>query len=510
METTSVNQLEIPQFLIVNETSSHIVFQPEDDDGYIEYKLRLDTKGNFALQKLYSQMNWRLDEGLSLLKKKEAHYLLGVKDNGTLGELSKDEIDSTFRIFQTIVEKCGADVITKIERTYEKGSMIYAIISKKEKRKIREVNVAFVGPCQHGKTTTIGNLTHTQLDDGNGYTRSLVFKHEHEKLTGNTSSVKKEILGIKGNKIVNYSSGMKGEWEDIVDMSDRIVNLIDLPGHLKYLKTTLFGLESYDLDAICIIVDKSKVGYEDTFLIELFKNYAIGLNIQYSIVFIDDQCSLNRDELKSDEIIISNKVKGGLQSLEQFLCGVVDNVKYTTSNNPMLFSVIEKYTIQDSGIIFSGIVKYGNLELGQTVFLTNGVDYLETRITSIHKKQMDSQILYQKETGAIMLDIGMKPEIDISKYAVITDIKYKMLEEVTFKLQWSSIGTDNTRLITQRALLFVDNNIVQVMPELINSEDGEIELLLKFESQDIIPVLSFKPHVICFLKNAHGVYIGKI
>lgn len=499
--------MEIPSFLIKHETESYITFLPEDDDGYIEYKLRLDTKGKFALEKLYSQMNWRLSEGQSLLGKKEAHYLLGVKDNGELGGLTIDEINQTYDIFLPIVHKCEADIIAKIERTYEKGSLVYAIVSKKERRKIKEVNVAFVGPSQHGKTTTISNLVHSCPDDGNGYTRSLIFKHEHEKLTGHTSSVKKEILGIKKHKIVNYASGMKGEWGDIVNMSDRIVNLIDLPGHMKYLKTTLFGLEAYDLDAICIIVDKEKQNNsEDLFAIELFKNYAIALGIQYTIVWITE----HKIDSVSNEINISNKIKGGLSQLENFLCEIIDNVVYTINDAPMLFSVIEKYTIQDSGIIFSGIAKYGNLELGQKVMLTNGNDYLDTTITSIHKKQIDSQTLYQKETGAIMLDIGMKPNIDISKYAVITDIRYTQLDEINFKLLWSSLKEEDYRLIAQRALLFVDNNIIQVMPEIITVENGEINLLLKFEAPDIIPVLVFKPHVVCFLKNAHGVFIGKI
>lgn len=502
--------MEIPSFLIKHETPHNIEFLPEDDEGYIEYKLRLDTKGKFGLEKLYSQMNWRLEEGQSLLGKKEAHYLLGVTDNGKLGELTIDEINSTFDIFLTIVNKCQADVVEKIEKTYENGSIIYAIVSKKEKRKIKELNVAFVGPHQHGKTTTIGNLVHSCPDDGNGYTRSLIFKHEHEKLTGYTSSVKKEILGIKGNRIVNYASGMKGEWGDIVNMSDRVINLIDLPGHFKYLKTTLFGLESYDLDAICIIVDKEKyIEESDKVVVDLYKNYAISLGIQYKIVWINDT-EPELQELVYDEITISNKSKGKLNSLEKFLSEITDNVCYTSENSPLLFSVIEKYTIQDSGIIFSGIVKYGNLEIGQNVFLTNGKDYLETTIKSIHKKQIDSQRLYQKETGALILDIGMKPEIDISKYTIITDSYYPMSNEIYFNVIWSSLQEEYYKLIAQRALLFIDNNIIQVMPEIISYENNKIKLLLKFETTNIIPVLKFKQRITCFLKNAHGIFIGTI
>jgi GTPase len=508
--------MEIPDFLIKQESAIDITFLPEDDDGYIEYKLRLDTKGSMGLKKLYSQMNWRLEEGQQMLGNREAHYLLGVKDNGELGGLTEEEIQITFEIFAGVVKKCDADVTHTINKTYERGSIIYAVISKKEKKKIRELNVAFVGPCQHGKTTTISNLVYGRVDNGSGYSRSLIFKHAHEKETGQTSSVKKEILGIKGNKIINYSSGMRGQWEDIVCMSDKIVNLIDLPGCSRFLRTTLFGLESYDLDAICIVVDKLKMTEEDNMIIEMYVNYAKCLNIRYTMVWVDE-CSetmmiSSEQERGENEIFASNKIAGGLKNLEQFLCVVTDNVKYTTENTPVLFSVIEKYFIQDSGIVFSGILKYGNLELGQTVYLTNGNDYISTTVKSIHKKQIDSQVLFQKETGAIKLNIGNVETFDTNKYVLITDKHYDLLHEVTFKVLWSSLSDScDIKLACQRALLFVDNNVIQVLPEILENDDKiNLTFLLKFETLSIIPVLAHKSNVVCFLKNAHGVFIGMI
>ena len=495
--------MEIPNFLIRTETDSHISFIPEDDDGYIEYKLRLDTKKKFGLEKLYSQMNWRLEEGQSLLGKKEAHYLLGVKDNGELGGLTYTEINKTFDIFELIVLKCNATISQKIERTYEMGSIIYTIVSKKEQLKFEELNVCFVGPCQHGKTTTIGNLVYSCLDN-DGYTRSLIFKHEHEKLTGNTSSVKKEILGISANKIINYASCIKGEWGDIVSMSDRIINLIDLPGHLKYLKTTLFGLECYDLDAICIVVDKKKQNENDTFIIELFKNYALLLNIKYKIVLISE------DELtlENDEIVISNKIKGGLNQLENFLCNLsAKENKLVDSEESLLFSIIEKYNIQDSGIIFSGIVKYGNLEIGQPVILTNGKDHCETIVTSIHKKQIDSQKLFQKETGAIMLNMNISSLININKFTIISNKIHQLISTVKFKLLWSH--DQNINLIKQQSLLFVDNNVIQICQLECVDEENKL-FYLTFDIPDIIPILDYKQIVICFLKNINGVFIGSI
>lgn len=496
--TYLLNQMEIPVNLIVYETETDIQFVPEDDDGYIEYKLRLDTKGKFGLEKLYSQMNWRLEEGHSLLGQKEAHYLLGVKDNGKLGGLNDEELYATFEIFKLTVNKCNADISNFLVRTYIAGSMIYAVIVKKEKRKIKEFNVAFVGPSQHGKTTTIGNLVYSRGDE---YARNLIFKHEHEKITGITSSVKKEIVGIKYNNIVNYASSIKGEWGDIVNMSDSVINLIDLPGDMRYLKTTLFGLEVYDLDLILIVIDKSKENINQI-LVDLFVNYAIALNIQYKIMYISDD--LNDPTL----FTISNKIKNGLNKLENLLCNLdnITNVDNNDQERPMLFSVIDRYSIQDSGIIFSGIVKYGILEVGKTVLITNGKDYVETKVKSIHKKQIDSQLLYPKETGAIVLDISSNIPIDVNKYIIITDMMHQLLTEIKFKIIWSPLC--DVSLIAQRGLLFVDNNVISVIPEICDCNTQT--LLLKFETPNIIPILSFKTDVVCFFKNAHAILIGKL
>ncbi len=65
------------------------IFMEENDEGNIEYKWRLDYKNEYSLKKLVSQMLWRLNEGNERYGRYEAHYLLGVYDNGTPGKLSE-------------------------------------------------------------------------------------------------------------------------------------------------------------------------------------------------------------------------------------------------------------------------------------------------------------------------------------------------------------------------------------------------------------------------------------
>jgi GTPase len=44
-------------------------------------------------------------------------------------------------------------------------------------------------------------------------------------------------------QVVNYSTC--GDAEEICEQSTKLITLIDLAGHQKYLKTTIFGLTGY-------------------------------------------------------------------------------------------------------------------------------------------------------------------------------------------------------------------------------------------------------------------------
>ena len=138
-----------------------------------------------------------------------------------------------------------------------------------------EVRVAVVGNVDSGKSTTLGVLTRGALDDGRGKARVGLFRHKHEVETGRTSSVGMEILGFSpdGQPILpSYHVGTaeaisgydkvafapatarreKLGWDEISKRASRIVSFIDLAGHERYLKTSLFGLTSGAPD--CVLV----------------------------------------------------------------------------------------------------------------------------------------------------------------------------------------------------------------------------------------------------------------
>ena len=65
-----------------------------------------------------------------------------------------------------------------------------------QSRNQNDVRVAVIGNVDSGKSTLVGVLTKSQLDDGRGLARSKVFNFGHEQVNGRTSSIGQEIMGF--------------------------------------------------------------------------------------------------------------------------------------------------------------------------------------------------------------------------------------------------------------------------------------------------------------------------
>ncbi|GAB5030675.1 gtp-binding protein 1-like isoform x1 [Nannochloropsis oceanica] len=119
-----------------------------------------------------------------------------------------------------------------------------------------DVRVAMIGNVDAGKSTLIGVLTNAMLDDGRGSARSLILKHRHEQENGRTSAVTIELLGYRnsGEQVLPSGRTQTNRWQEIVRSSGRTVTLIDLCGHERYLKTTIFGLTGLLPDFALLLV----------------------------------------------------------------------------------------------------------------------------------------------------------------------------------------------------------------------------------------------------------------
>jgi elongation factor 1-alpha len=70
---------------------------PENEDGNVEYKLKLDKSSDERIKELITQMRYRCEQGEG-----ECFYNLGVEDNGTLFGLTDDEYQETIKILNIV------------------------------------------------------------------------------------------------------------------------------------------------------------------------------------------------------------------------------------------------------------------------------------------------------------------------------------------------------------------------------------------------------------------------
>ena len=118
-----------------------------------------------------------------------------------------------------------------------------------------EIRVAVVGNVDSGKSTMVGVLTRSILDDGRGLARSKVFKHGHELATGRTSAISQHNLCLDASgKVLNDPMFRSTTTQEYISRASKVVTLIDLAGHEKYLKTTCHGLTGHFPDYACLIV----------------------------------------------------------------------------------------------------------------------------------------------------------------------------------------------------------------------------------------------------------------
>ncbi|XP_061129239.1 GTP-binding protein 2b isoform X1 [Syngnathus typhle] len=228
---------------------------PEAEEGNIEYKLKLVNPSQNRFEHLATQLKWRLQEGRG-----EAVYQIGVEDNGLLVGLSRADMTASIGTLRKMADKVGADITLLRERQVDSDADgnargIAEVLVRKvpDDQQFLDLRVAVLGNVDSGKSTLLGVLTQGELDNGRGRARLNLFRHLHEIQTGRTSSISFEILGFDSRgQVVNYSDSRSAE--EICESSSKMITFIDLAGHHKYLKTTVFGLTSYCPDFAMLVV----------------------------------------------------------------------------------------------------------------------------------------------------------------------------------------------------------------------------------------------------------------
>ncbi|AAV50885.1 putative GTP-binding translation elongation/initiation factor [Acanthamoeba castellanii mimivirus] len=317
----------------------------------------------------------------------------------------------------------------------------------KSLEKIESSKYVVLGNVDAGKSSFVGVMKKCILDDGNGYARSLIAKTKHEKETGRTSTQ-------SSHYIVN-----NGE----------ITTLIDLCGHEKYLKTTMFGITGLFCDYGLVIVSANStleargVTMEhisllnanripfivivtkidicpENILISLKKkfDYIASKSKKKILYFEDSEEEFNGSYLKESHqilidsfqnrktfvmpvIMVSNKTGHNINFVRELLTsiksrsylerkGLIKPMNKLSDKYPMIMYIDSSFSVPGIGIVLSGTVKYGSIKVGQKLFLgpVNNT-YINITVKSIHNCISENvDTLEKNESGSIGIRLDTK------------------------------------------------------------------------------------------------------
>lgn len=321
------------------------------------------------------------------------------------------------------------------------------------KEGLRDTKVAIIGNVDSGKSTLVGVLTKGGLDDGRGKARAKVFNFGHEAANGRTSSIAQEIMGFKdgGEQVLydrpgaNTAASRNVAWQHIVQQSQKLVTFIDLCGHEKYLKTTIFGLVGLCPDYAMIVVN-ANAGFQRMSREHLGIALALSIPIFVAVTKIDIapqnvfeenmvilQRLLKSNAVKKQPIVVKNEVDlestfrdhtpdkvcpifcisnvtgEGLELLRQFLRQVrarlQDNELFRPPSDPVEFHIDGVFTVSGVGIVVSGLMRGGRIQPNQQLLLgpDKAGQFKPVLVRTIHYKRVAADAVESGQAASFSL-----------------------------------------------------------------------------------------------------------
>ncbi|XP_065082482.1 GTP-binding protein 1 [Ochlerotatus camptorhynchus] len=389
----------------------------------------------------YEALTKRLQERIAD-SRGETVYEIGVGEDGSESGLELEEYAASLATLQALAAMLNADCVELRTRKGEKGlTGQYLVRSKVDDNDFTEIRVAVVGNVDAGKSTLLGVLTHGELDNGRGFARQRLFRHKHEIESGRTSSVGNDILGFDSvGNVVNKPDHGTLDWVKICEKSAKVITFIDLAGHERYLKTTVFGMTGHapDFGMLMIGANSGIVGMTKEHL-----GLALALSVPVFVVVTKiDMCPPNvlQENLKllykilksqgcrkvpvmvktADDVVlsatnfvserlcpifqVSNVTGENLELLKMFLNLLT--VRTTGNDNlPTEFQIDDTYAVPGVGTVVSGITLQGVVHLNDVLLLGPNPlgDFQSITIKSIHRKRMVVREVRSGQTASFAL-----------------------------------------------------------------------------------------------------------
>jgi GTPase len=293
-----------------------------------------------------------------------------------------------------------------------------------------ECTIAVCGPVDAGKSSLIGVLTSGELDDGRGFARNKVLIHPHEIESGRTSHITYNPLVYSKKNENTFTIFSKKENKNVLDIKtnfeikwdNKVTSFIDLAGHEKYLKTTIFGVTGMFPDYGIVVIGAN------TGMTKLTREH-IGILLYLNIPFIititktdmapkdiyQNLCNqikklltknsfkkilyfINNDKetddyikhmLGNQDIIpiisISNKTGTNISNLHQLLYHLPKRDKWEAIQGS-IFYIDSTFLVPGIGLVVSGTNKGNPINIKQKLYLGpfSGDEFKEVVVRSIH------------------------------------------------------------------------------------------------------------------------------
>ncbi|PAA71874.1 hypothetical protein BOX15_Mlig028279g1 [Macrostomum lignano] len=408
------------------------------DGVSLSRKLAYVSPSHTEFEQLCVNLSKRMGQGVQ-----EAIVELGSGEAEEPG-LTADEMSASVATVQSMAVQLGADC-SVLQRQQLPASGLHTakllIRRKPANGDFMEVRVAVVGNVDAGKSTLLGVLTHGELDNGRGFARQKLFRHKHEAESGRTSSVGNDILGFNSKgEVVNAPTHGQLDWQRVCERSAKVVTFIDLAGHERYLKTTVFGMTGHSPDFAMLMIG-SNAG-----VIGMTKEHlglALALNVPVFVVVtkidmcppnvLDETLRLLQKILRSsgcrkipvmvntpDDVVcsatnftserlcpifrVSNVTGENLSLLTQFL-NLLTSRTDPCLTQPAEFQIDDTFSVPGVGTVVSGTCNKGIIRVNDVLLL--GPDPLgkfqSIPIKSIHRKRLPVMEVVGSQTASFSL-----------------------------------------------------------------------------------------------------------
>jgi GTPase len=395
---------------------------PAVDYSSVRMKTALVSPNEKQYDLLQRRLKERLEDGRG-----ETIFDVGVGEDGSESGLKQDEYDASVATLQSLAATLDADCVLLRQRKVAEGvTGQYLVRRRVDQQDFLEIRVAVVGNVDAGKSTLLGVLTHGELDNGRGHARQRLFRHKHEMESGRTSSVGNDILGFDSlGNVVNKPEHGSLDWVKICEKSSKVITFIDLAGHERYLKTTVFGMTGHapDFGMLMVGANAGIVGMTKEHL-----GLALALSVPVFVVVTKiDMCPPNvlQDTLRllvrilkspgcrkvpvmvkyTDDVVVSatnfvserlcpifqvSNVTGENLNLLKMFLNLLTTRMTSRDDEPAEFQIDDTYSVPGVGTVVSGTTLKGVIRLNDTLLL--GPDALghftPIAVKSIHRKRM--------------------------------------------------------------------------------------------------------------------------